>query len=141
MTVSKTFKSPVSHREVRVWQASDGVALAVLDDDSNESISTQASPSDAPALMLAIGEAAYPEVQGRPNRVHYAIGALLEQVEEDGFKAAEAQAELEAEAQCLRDAFAGEMKTELEDFSTLNSHVRDRWLAVARRAREMRAEK
>lgn len=55
--MSKTFKSAVSHREVRIWPTDAGFAIAVLDDVSNESTSTQLAPTDAPAIMLAIAEA------------------------------------------------------------------------------------
>lgn len=56
--MSKTFKSASSERKVRIWEANLGVAVCVEDPITNEATSTQIAPSDAPALALAILEAA-----------------------------------------------------------------------------------
>lgn len=134
----KTFKSSVSNREVHVWKATCGSAIAVTDDASTEGMSTQVAPSDAPALCLAILEAA-----GWPNE-HLATAEILRRLREldEHVKAMEAEAkelaELEAEAVELFNANHGTNRT---DWDHADRSVISSWLAVARRAREMRTEK
>lgn len=101
------------------------------------------APSDAPALALAVLEAAYPEAQGRPNLVHDAIGLLIDKAEQDEIKEAEAreQAELEAEAfEYLKAVYTVTGARVPAKFSDLNAGVRSHYLIIARRARELAQE-
>lgn len=92
--MSKTFKSAVSHREVRIWPTDAGFAIAVLDDGLNESMSTQLAPADAPAICLAILEAAgvqaIPFDEGPESEPGHAVWALRHHVQASEAKAKEA---------------------------------------------------
>lgn len=92
--MSKTFKSAVSHREVRIWPTDAGFAVAVLDDGLNESMSTQLAPADAPAICLAILEAAgvqaIPFDEGPESEPGHAVWALRHHVQASEAKAKEA---------------------------------------------------
>lgn len=144
--MSKTFKGFASDRELTVKGYDDGsqVDLLVRRSPTGFGVTGIAiAPSDSAALMLAIGEAAYPDVQGRPNWVHCAIGALLEQVEEDGFKADEARdrAKLEAEALELCNAHRTAVGSPtVASWDGFTSATKSNWLAVARCARELAKE-
>lgn len=97
----------------------------------------------APALALAILEAA--GFDGDENMfTGLAVANLRDHVEEQEriTAEAEAQAKLEAEALKLLNASLASCDLgQIELFDALNPIEQQRWLAVARKAREMRAEK
>ncbi|GAA2941190.1 hypothetical protein ACFO7V_16685 [Glutamicibacter bergerei] len=142
--MSKTFKSASSERKVRIWEANLGVAVCVEDPITNEATSTQIAPSDAPALALAILESAgYGEevdTDGSPDgHVRVAKYYLYEGVKAHASITAKAkeQAELEAEALELYKAH-----TSYHHAKSLSETASpSRWLAVARKAREIGAKK
>ena len=105
------------------------------------------APSDAPALALAILEAAgyteaeYVDEWPNVNRAVFSLRLGIEEQEREASRAKE-QAELEAEALELYNARISFLGGEaLTSFEKLNQDNKDMWLAVARKAREMRTEK
>ena len=101
------------------------------------------SNTDAPALALAILEAAGGTETDSPY-MHEAADNLRAYIliEEKVSAEAKEQAELEAEALELYNARISFLGGEaLTSFEKLNQDNKDMWLAVARKAREMRAEK
>lgn len=104
--------------------------------------------SDAPALALAILEAAGVEAFGA-GYLNKAVDCLQLHAREQERATAEAteRAELEAEAlelfNAAEDVPARVSEPAVESFEGMPRYVRERWLAVARRAREIggRAEK
>lgn len=102
--------------------------------------------ADAPALCLAVMETAgHAEPPTRINTYNYfglAMHYLRKGFEEQEIATAEAkaQAELEAEAFKLRRAYLVG-RTGFDSWNELTDADRENWLAVARKAREMRAEK
>ena len=139
--MSKTFKSASSERKVRIWEANLGVAVCVEDPIANETTSTQIAPSDAPALALAILEAAGIDDadSGNTSCAVADLETYVAMVERITAEAKE-QAELEAEAFELRRAYL-EGRAGFDSWNELTDAERDHWLAVARKAREMRTEK
>lgn len=109
-------------------------------------------PSDAPALALAILEASGVEAKpsnddpgttGNLGRIAYQLMIHIEDAENIAAEA-EAQAKLEAEAlDCWKAFHNAEGSANFDDmqWSDLMPATQAKWLAVARRAREMRAEK
>ena len=98
-------------------------------------------PKDAPALALAVLEAAG---VGESSDAGVAAGYLRSHIAEQERAAAEAkeQAELEAEALELLNAHREATGNPLaESLDGLLYNAKENWLAVARRAREMREEK
>lgn len=107
-------------------------------------------PKDAPSLALAILEAAGVEsvyhgsfVAGSEWQLEHATGELREYVRARAVKDAEAKerAELEAEAEALYLTYFEAADVKCKDWRILDQYIKDYWFAVARRAREMRAEK
>lgn len=94
-------------------------------------------PKDAPALALAVLEAAG---VAESSDAGVAAGYLRSHIAEQERTTAEAkeQAELEAEALELRNEFTGRTATE---WAYPTTTAKEGWIAVARKAREMRAEK
>ena len=130
---SKTFKSVVSNREVRIWPSASGFAVALADDVSNEAMSTQLAPSDAPALALAILEAAgYDDMADDANLADvHAFNAMhklqeVVDVQERITAKAKEQAELEEHA------------AELERVYRTCPSNKNAFVEIARKAREMR---
>lgn len=144
---SKTFKSASSERKVRIWEANLGVAVCVEDPITNETTSTQIAPSDAPALALAILEAAGFEDSssgGHITGARIAVGDLRRHVakQERITAEAKAQAELEAEALDLFNLWLAGFNYEgYSEWTGENAELKGDWLAVARKSREMRTEK
>ncbi|MGP9727929.1 hypothetical protein [Glutamicibacter sp. AOP3-A1-12] len=142
---TKTFKSATRPEERRIKvSTSDKKNLHLtITGDANAGI--QLAPSDAPALALAILEAAgLPDVDD--DWLGEAVMGLRRHIQIRDKRAAEAkdQAELEAEALELFKASGtyGSDRIFLQ-FSHLDDHIQKAWLAVASRARELggRAEK
>lgn len=147
--MSKTFKSASSERKVRIWEANLGVAVCVEDPITNETTSTQIAPSDAPALALAILEAAGVEPDREPLECQVSLGTIVADLQET-IQYAEAlasahreQAELEAEALGLLNAYLHSADTRLyatwEEVVEVSKRMAEDWLAVARKAREIGA--
>lgn len=136
--MSKTFKSTVSPLEMGVGVTMTGDLHISLGAKAGISV----APSDAPALALAVLEAAgWPEEAS--NSVTHSIMTGLSDVlsiQERIATEAKEQAELEAEALELWASFQG-LPADQYTFANLEDHAQRCWLAVARRAREMRAEK
>ena len=134
--MSKTFKSVTDNESELDVRANDcGVFIAFSRAGQIRQASTFA-PSDAPALALAILEAAgWPECE--PTSVTHTILSDLNRVVELQERAnaeAKERAELEAEALAFYEAFTGYTHvTALDEATPI-----DKWLAVARKAREMR---
>ncbi|PRA13306.1 hypothetical protein CQ010_01280 [Arthrobacter sp. MYb211] len=105
------------------------------------------APSDAPALALAILEAAGVEVipfdEGPETEAGHAVWALRHHMQEAEAKAAEAKdkAELEAEARDFYDVYHSAADWPYQDWVMLEERYKAQFIAVARHAREMRAEK
>lgn len=146
--MSKTFKSASSERKVRIWEANLGVAVCVEDPITNETTSTQIAPSDAPALCLAILEAAgYDDMADDANLadVHAfnAMHKLQESVDTQERATAEAREQSELEAEALELANSAVLVVGNPPYPSIG-HMSDtslrKWLAVARKAREMAKE-
>lgn len=145
----KTFKGFASDRELTVKGYDDGSQVELLVMRSATGLfdtGIAIAPSDAPAIALAILEAA----GGRDSLgidVGNAMTDLREYVTEQERATAEARerAELEAEALELLNAYRKSFLhcAPEDDFDGFDDPeaIKAKWLAVARRAREMRAEK
>lgn len=140
----KTFKSTKSTLELTVVRTNEDLVRIItqLPDETGRAIDL--APSDAPALALAILEDA--GFNASPNSsfniaASYLINGIKEQ--ERITAEAEAQAELEAEAFNLYRTYIAvhEPMDAIGDWQMLSERTKERWLAVARKAREMRAEK
>lgn len=148
---SKTFESIDQTRQLHVKPLDKHVTLVINYKDAGRSGLT-ISHSDAPALALAVLEAAgYEERQkgwdvlnSADENIAQAMRCLSKGIEIQERATAEAKelAELEAEALELFKASGtyGSDRISLK-LSDLDDHIQEAWLAVARRAREMRAEK
>lgn len=135
---SKTFKSVVHGSSIQVHDNGEGVFIGLIREGSMTR-GTTLGKSDAPALALAILEAAGHNAS--PNGSFSVAACYLRQgVKEQERATAEAEelAELEAEALELRNEFTGQTATE---WAYPTTTAKEGWLAVARKAREMRAEK
>lgn len=141
---SKTFKSALNPTELEVGTYTDSqVVLAIGYEDGEDLGVVYLAPSDAPALALAILEAA----GGRDSLgidVGNAIIDLREYVTEQERITAKVKdkAELEAEALDLFNLWLAGFDYECySEWTRENAELKVVWLAVARKAREMRAEK
>lgn len=143
---SKTFKSAKSNLELGVVRSNEGYLRIWIGEPDHKTFGLiDLTPSDAPALDLAVLEAAgYSEESA--GLMEYVVGNLREHVKRQELFTAEAkeQAELEAEALDYWKAFNN--ATDLVSFddiqwSDLLPGLQAKWLDVARRARETRNEK
>ena len=140
--MSKTFKSASSERKVRnLGSQSRRCCLRRRSNRQRNNLYTQIAPSDAPALALAILEAAGIDDadSGNTSCAVADLRTYVAMVERITAEAKE-QAELEAEAFELRRAYL-EGRAGFDSWNELTDAERDHWLAVARKAREMRTEK
>lgn len=147
--MSKTFKC-VEHEEevleVYSFTGEDGgrkFSLLLPHVSPNEGIAFDSTT--APALALTILEAAgWPEDDPRSatKQIMMWLGDVVRTVERITAEA-EAQAKLEAEALKLYRAYMAihEPMNAIGGWHMLAEHTQETWLAVARRAREMRAGK
>lgn len=139
--MSKTFKSAVSHREVRIWPTDAGFAVAVLDDGLNESMSTQLAPADAPAICLAILEAAgvqaIPFDEGPESEPGHAVWALRHHVQASEAKAKETadREALEMRRDELAREFGGHDLCEYRYSTTLAQNAIDRVIELEDKAK------
>ncbi|MGO2030621.1 MAG: hypothetical protein ACTH2A_06710 [Glutamicibacter ardleyensis] len=146
---SKTFESVKSPLELTVVRTNEDLVRVItqLPDETGRAIDL--APSDAPALALAILEAAGVE----PSSPHYGLNDSPEwnvrwashylgrSIELTEAKTAEAkeQAELEAEALDLFNLWLAGFNYEgYSEWTGENAELKGVWLAVARKAREMR---
>ncbi|MGO4298279.1 hypothetical protein [Glutamicibacter sp. MCAF14] len=139
---TKTFHDDDRKLEV---QENEGQINLYIEGEINE-LGINLAPSDAPALALAILEAAGhrpvaydPERLAGDDLLAYIAHRLAVHVGDEAKRTAKAKdkAELEAEALELYKA-AYPVHADWDWKSVANT---DKWLAVARRAREMKAEK
>lgn len=139
----KKFKSPICHSDYE-FSVENGVAeVRVAIAGEGDCLNMFLAPSDAPAIALAILEAAG-FVGDETMFTGLAVANLRDHIEEQERVTAVAKEQAELEAEAVRLANAGrEASVEYERESVLNFHDLDTefWLAVARKAREMRAEK
>lgn len=150
---SKTFKSAGNpEATISVVPSADGVRTVHV--HGIEASGVTVPREDAPALALAILEAAGVEPDREPLECQVSLGTIVADLQdtirhgEALAAAAKERAELEAEALELLNAFSSEHSkcnafsseySECESFDEIPNP--EDWLAVARRAREMRAEK
>lgn len=147
--MSKTFKSAHSDNKALKVDELFGNPRLLIKAFDGDTRGFAYAPSDAPALALAILEAAgYDDKADDMSQAEsYAFDALhkLQQsVDEQERATAEAreQAELEAEALELINAWMDSCGAgEYPSWAQVESSRRKQGLAVARKAREMRAEK
>lgn len=136
----KAFRSDLDETVRFRIEPRNGEPGIYLELKENGRTATTVFPAEyAPALAVAIFEAAYVTAQNAPERVSEAWAKLYALATEETVRAAEARelAELEAEAlELFKAAYPAHAEWE---WPTVPSP--DKWLAVARRAREMRAEK
>ncbi|MFJ2619710.1 hypothetical protein [Glutamicibacter sp. NPDC087344] len=128
---SKTFKSVEETRELHVKELGKHFTLVINYKDAGRSGITLA-PSDAPALALAILEAAgWPNEYLASNEILRRLSDFDKHLKEMEAEAKQ-QAELEAEALEYYKKFTGYTHTTLDSACSP-----DKWLAVARKAREL----
>lgn len=140
--MSKTFENVHTEYGGSMIVREEGDCVSVSINMVNPSdTSIHIAPSDAPALALAILEAANHDMG---SEVSLAVEYLERYTEAVAEKEAEAkeQAKLEAEALELCDsARHAHGRFKIGNFGLMKDAEKTTWLAVARRAREMRAEK
>lgn len=138
--MSKTFKSVKSTLELTVVRTNEDLVRIItqLPDETGRAIDL--APSDAPALALAILEVAgIAESSDAGVAAEYLRAHMAEQ--ERATAEAKEQAELEAEALKLFNAWRKSCNLMIvEDWDIVPS-FRSEWLAVARKAREIGAKK
>ena len=143
-----SFKSDKSTLELSVIRTNEDLLRVGISIPGVETFGCIDLPSsNAPALALAILEAAgyteaeYVDEWPNVNRAVFSLRLGIEEQEREASRAKE-QAELEAEALELYNARISFLGGEaLTSFEKLNQDNKDMWLAVARKAREMRTEK
>lgn len=139
-----SFKSDKSTLELSVIRTNEDLLRVGISTPGVETYgSIDLAPSDAPALALAILEAAGrtdSSKGGIIDKVSNAMLLLKEHVkaEERNTLEAKEQAELEGEALELFNANQG---TDLDDWKYADRSVVSSWVRVARKAREIGAEK
>ena len=154
--MSKTFKEIDPDRTLKVFRhgAKEGAWIQMHRAGDWNTHTFTIAPSDAPALCLAILEAAgvkpfnpedvpynFQERTGDMGPANMAAFMLAEHVETQAKRAA-AEADrvaLEAEAFKLRKAYL-EGRAGYDSWNELTDAERDQWLAVARAARELNKE-
>jgi len=143
---SKSFKGLLSANELNVVGYGDSSQVDLLIRRSDRAITSTGiaiAPSDAPALALAILEAAYGSDQPAATKIGEAWAALYAHIAEQERTTAEAkpQAELEAEALELANTYLSSMGVDLRgSFDDMTPFNQEHWLAVARKARELAKE-
>lgn len=138
--MSKTFKSVKSTLELTVVRTNEDLVRIITQLPGETGRAIDLAPTDIPALMLALAEAAGFEAFGA-DYLNKAVDCLQQHTREREREAAEAkeQAELEAEALELFKTLMGVKG--YENFTWSEVASKDEWLAVARKAREIGAEK
>ena len=149
--MSKTFKSAIiGHpRRLHLEENEHGVNIHASDPEWRDGYGITIATSDAPALALAILEAAgyqehsKAELGSSELLASYGMTKLRQavQAQDREESEAEAQAKLEAEALKLINAYRDSMGYTTCYWETVGESDRKNWLAVARRARELNKEK
>lgn len=145
--MSKTFKSAKSALELTVVRTNEDLVRIITQLPYETGRAIDLAPSDAPALMQAIVECLPPLPDFVRDGSHEAYMAVVVTYLDKAVRALEAetaeakeQAELEAEALELyntwREVNAYEALSSFSDGAPIGAMAE--WLAVARRAREMR---
>lgn len=140
--MTKTFMTATgANRQLQIKRSDDAVMIRQFDPEfhTHQAKTFFLNPSEAPALCLSILEAAGHKAS--PNGSFSVAACYLRQgIKEQERATAEAEelAELESEALELRNEFTGRTATE---WAYPTTTAKEGWLAVARRAREMRNEK
>lgn len=140
--INKTFNShSTDGRALEVGRNGERPWLNIREFDL-ENTMFMLAPSDAPALALAVLEAAGVTETDSPYMQEAAdnLRAYI-LIEEKVTAEARELAELEAEAEALYRVYFETAEMDYKNWEKLEQRVKDYWLAVARRAREMRAEK
>ena len=140
--MSKTFKSTEGGFSIGIHPVTDGVQFRITNMRGNyQQFNTPASVAAEQAL--AILEAAVGESSRQSAYSERAIDNLRSEVDRMKLEDAEAEAQvkLEAEALELRKAWKLGDGVQVQKFEDLIEVAQEKWLAVARKAREMRAEK
>ena len=145
---SKTFKSAVSAGHLNIHDSKRGLITVSISRDKAILEMIDLKTETAPAIALAILEAAGVEARSIPSArlgtsehlsdTAYELSTYIEKQQRATAEAKE-QAELEAEAFELRRAYL-EGRARFDSWNELTDAERDHWLAVARRAREMAKE-
>ena len=149
--MSKTFKSVTDNESELDVRANDcGVFIAFSRSGQIRQASTFA-PSDAAELMLAIGDTLpVPDMVREGSYEHFlssAIHCLAKAVKAQESEAAEAEAQAKLEAEALElfntlqveiSGILGPNWVNVTEFP--NNETKRKWLAVARRAREINKE-
>ena len=135
------------------WADDDGsIGLGICESSRGYVEGITLSGSDVPALMLELARAAGLDkmtgieviVDSFEDHMMNAVLSLEKAIgaRRDAEAAAKEQAELEAEALALFNALRDSIDVlPIASFSVLSDPVKARWLAVARKAREMRGDK
>lgn len=142
--MTKTFMTATgANRQLQIKRSDDAVMIRQFDPEfhTHQAKTFFLNPSDAPALALAILEAAYGEDQPAPNKIGEAWAALYAHIAEEESRAAEAKELAELEAEALDLFNTARATRDIDPLEWDEVADKDTWVAVARRAREMRAEK
>ena len=142
---SKTFKSAVSEGRLSIEEAPCGLFTVGIRRDGVVTDVVDLAPSDAPALTLTILEkSGYGGTSVSPLLMQ-AFDLIKLYVKDQERITAEAreQAELEAEAFNLYRAYMAvhAPMNAIGDWQMLAERTKEKWLAVVRKSRELRAEK
>lgn len=154
--MSKTFKSAYAEhgdQKLNIIGVDDGVRVSV-DHGSHGAKGIIIAPSDAPALALAILEAAGFKAEfhatgtfqdGDCWQLENVAQVIKDYLSIKDAEAAEAEARAKLEAEALKLLLAFQTIDDPDnrgcEWRQYGTNTKDKWLAVARRAREMRAEK
>ena len=147
---SKTFKSAVSEGRLSIEEAPCGLFTVGIRRDGVVTDVVDLAPSDAPALMQAIVECLPPIPEIVRDGSYEAYMAVVVTYLDKAVRALEAetaeakeQAELEAEAFNLYRAYMAvhAPMNAIGDWQMLAERTKEKWLAVVRKSRELRAEK
>jgi len=143
--MSKTFKTiTTTGRTLKVCGVKGTSVYLEISSESESRRNINLDASDVPALALAVLEAVFGDDQPAPNKIGEAWAALYVHIAEQERATAEAkgQAELEAEAlELYRAAYDARGLASVSEFRLLSEKQKTEWLAVARKAREMRNKK
>lgn len=133
---SKTFKSAVSAGHLNIHDSKRGLITVSISRDKAILEMIDLKTETAPALALAILEAA--GVESPYYNLGDAVGNLRRHVEREARYAAEAKEQAELEAEALDFLNVSREAKHLGPLGNFDDHTKDAWLAVARKAREMR---
>lgn len=149
----KNFHSATTGNERSLIISATGEGNVILAIQADVSRGIQLDQATMPAIMLALAEAAGVKPVdhtvtglGKPNWLEGIAHGLKLHIEHEAKRTAEAREQAELEAEALKlwlacRAVSNKYQTEDIKFSDLDATEQAEWLAVARKAREMSAEK